>query len=103
MADHLLSVDHDALERQRCQEHQHTHTCYKGGRKKCRFHAPFWPMPSTKVLTPLQAPTDDDETGLKRYRFLKNTHDALHSALPISPSLKCCNIMAYVTLTSMKR
>ncbi|KAH6921337.1 hypothetical protein HPB50_027680 [Hyalomma asiaticum] len=39
-------------------------------------------MPSTKVLTPLQAPADDDdETGLKRYRFLKNTHDALHSAL----------------------
>ncbi|KAL3218396.1 hypothetical protein MRX96_050728 [Rhipicephalus microplus] len=56
MAEHLLSVDHDALERPRCQEHQHTHTCYKGGRKKCRFHAPFWPIPSTEVLTPLQAP-----------------------------------------------
>ncbi|KAL3208975.1 hypothetical protein MRX96_038456 [Rhipicephalus microplus] len=26
MADHLLSVDHDALERPRSQEHQHTHT-----------------------------------------------------------------------------
>ncbi|KAL3193698.1 hypothetical protein MRX96_016686 [Rhipicephalus microplus] len=80
MAEHLLSVDHDALERPRCQERQHTHTCYKGGRKKCRFHAPFGPMPSTKALTSLQAPADDDEAGLKQYCFLKNTHDALHSA-----------------------
>ncbi|KAH8038177.1 hypothetical protein HPB51_024510 [Rhipicephalus microplus] len=60
MAEPLLSLDHDAPERPRCQEHQHTHTCYKGGRKKCMFHAPFWPMPSTKLLTPLQAAADDD-------------------------------------------
>ncbi|KAL3204301.1 hypothetical protein MRX96_041264 [Rhipicephalus microplus] len=81
MAEHLLSVDHVALERPRCQEHQHPHTCYKGGRKKCRLHAPFWPMPSTKVLTPLRPPADDDKAGLKQYCILKNTHDALHSAL----------------------
>ncbi|KAH8019193.1 hypothetical protein MRX96_040742 [Rhipicephalus microplus] len=81
MAEHLLSVDHDALEQPGCQEHPDTLTCYKGGRKKCRFHAPFWPMPSTKVLTPLQALADDDEASFEQYCFLKNTHDALHSAL----------------------
>ncbi|KAH6932616.1 hypothetical protein HPB50_008063 [Hyalomma asiaticum] len=54
-AEHLLSVDHDALERPRCQEHQHTHMCYK-------------------------AAADEDKAGLKRYRFVE-THDVMHSAL----------------------
>ncbi|KAL3213279.1 hypothetical protein MRX96_035517 [Rhipicephalus microplus] len=29
----------------------------------------------------IRAPAEDDEAGLKQYCFLKNTHDALHSAL----------------------
>ncbi|KAL3181448.1 hypothetical protein MRX96_036923 [Rhipicephalus microplus] len=38
-------------------------------------------MLSTKVLIPLQASADDDEARLKQYCFLKNTHDALDSAV----------------------
>ncbi|XP_065305470.1 uncharacterized protein [Dermacentor albipictus] len=82
LAERLLSVNNEALKRPRSQRHEHTHTCYKGSRKTCRFHFPLWPMPCTKVLTPLVlSHEDEDPEGTKRFEKLKAKRDALHEVL----------------------
>lgn len=35
------------------QVHQHTFTCYKKDKKKCRFEIPYWPMEETCILLPM--------------------------------------------------
>ncbi|KAL3214798.1 hypothetical protein MRX96_034693 [Rhipicephalus microplus] len=53
MAEHLICLDAESPRRPRCRTHQHTQTCYKNGRTKCRFNAPFWPMKQARVIMPL--------------------------------------------------
>ncbi|KAH8030793.1 hypothetical protein HPB51_011827 [Rhipicephalus microplus] len=48
MVAQLLTLDTTLLRRPRTQTHQHTHTCYKRGRTKCRFRAPFISCPVMK-------------------------------------------------------
>ncbi|XP_077560786.1 uncharacterized protein LOC144175598 [Haemaphysalis longicornis] len=49
--------------------HQHTHTCYKRGRTKCRFGAPFMPSASTEILVPFppiaDAAAGEDATTIR--------------------------------------
>ncbi|XP_075553763.1 uncharacterized protein LOC142586404 [Dermacentor variabilis] len=82
LPERILSLNNEALARPRCQRHEHTHTCYKGSRKTCRFNFPLWPMPCTVVLTPLASPKkEEDPEGAKHFENLKATRDALHDVL----------------------
>ncbi|KAK8772606.1 hypothetical protein V5799_024149, partial [Amblyomma americanum] len=82
LPERILSLNNEALVRPRCQRHEHTHTCYKGSRKTCRFNFPLWPMPCTVVLTPLASPKkEEDPEGAKHFENLKATRDALHDVL----------------------
>lgn len=69
MVDALLTLDTSVLKRPRTQTHQHTHTCYKRGRTKCRFGAPFMPSASTKILVPFppiaDAAAGEDATTIR--------------------------------------
>lgn len=87
MVDALLTLDTSLLKRPRTQTHQHTHTCYKRDRTKCRFRAPFMPSESTKILVPLppiaDAAVEDAETIRERERRkdLKAKYEEMHEAL----------------------
>ncbi|XP_049819970.1 uncharacterized protein LOC109605143 isoform X2 [Aethina tumida] len=52
--------------------HKHTSTCYKGvsskPKQKCRFEAPFMPIKTTMILTPMK----DTEDGFKVYQAKYN-------------------------------
>lgn len=51
------------------QVHRHTHTCYKGGkRKQCRFNIPVFPMPETMLLEPLADDVSKEDLGVLRKR-----------------------------------
>ncbi|XP_037505577.1 uncharacterized protein LOC119381899 [Rhipicephalus sanguineus] len=79
MDEHLISLDAESLRRPRCQTHQHTQTCYKNGRTKCRFNAPFWPMEQTRVIMPLPPAHTEEE---KRSQMkLKERYSNIHAAL----------------------
>lgn len=56
MVERLLSLDTSNLGRSCTQMHAHTHTCYKRGRTKCRFGAPFMPSDSNKIVVPFIPP-----------------------------------------------
>ncbi|XP_065304810.2 uncharacterized protein [Dermacentor albipictus] len=79
MAEHLISLDAESLHRPRCQTHQHTQTCYKNGRTKCRFNAPFWPMEESRVIIPL--PPAHTEEEKKSRTKLKERYNNIHTAL----------------------
>ncbi|XP_077528142.1 uncharacterized protein LOC144139752 [Haemaphysalis longicornis] len=85
MVDALLTLDTTLIRRPHMQTHQHTHTCYKRGRTKCRFGAPFMPSDSTKIVVPFPPVSDaeDAETARERERrkALKAKYDEMHEAL----------------------
>ncbi|KAK8759627.1 hypothetical protein V5799_002740 [Amblyomma americanum] len=82
LPERILSLNNEALARPRCQRHEHTHTCYKGSRKTCRFNFLLWPMPCTVVLTPLASPKkEEDPEGAQHFENPKATRDALHDVL----------------------
>lgn len=88
MVDALLTLDTSVLKRPRTQTHQHTHTCYKRGRTKCRFGAPFMPSASTKILVPFppiaDAAAGEDAATIRereRREDLKAKYEEMHEAL----------------------
>ncbi|KAL3175810.1 hypothetical protein MRX96_000996 [Rhipicephalus microplus] len=94
MVAQLLTLDTTLLRRPRTQTHQHTHTCYKRGRTKCPFGAPFMPSDETRIVVPFPpAPEGDDaesERERQRLKALKKKYDEMHegsspATLRISP------------------
>ncbi|XP_072142204.1 uncharacterized protein [Dermacentor andersoni] len=82
MAEHLISLDAESLHRPRCQTHQHTQTCYKNGRTRCRFNAPFWPMEETRVIIPLPpAHTEEEKKSRTKLKERYNIHAALETTV----------------------
>lgn len=65
MVESLLTLDTVLLRRPRTQIHVHTHTCYKRGRTKCRFGAPFMPSNETAIVVPF-TPTEDEAEKAQR-------------------------------------
>ncbi|XP_037568189.2 uncharacterized protein LOC119449071 [Dermacentor silvarum] len=78
MVDALLTLDTSLLKRPRKQTHQHTHTCYKRGRTKCRFGAPFMSSGSTKGRILKHAETIRER---ERRKDLKAKYEEMHEAL----------------------
>ncbi|KAL3179531.1 hypothetical protein MRX96_037915 [Rhipicephalus microplus] len=62
-----------------------THTCYKRGRTKCRFGAPFMPRDKTRIVVPFPpAPEGDDvesERERQRLKALEKKYDEMHEGL----------------------
>ncbi|KAL3185416.1 hypothetical protein MRX96_005440 [Rhipicephalus microplus] len=79
MVESLLTLDTDLLKRPRTQLHAHTHTCYKRGRTKCRFGAPFMPSNDTRIVVPFP-PTEDEAEKAHRQK-LKQRYEKMHDAL----------------------
>lgn len=57
------------------QRHRHTHTCYKGKTKKCRFSIPYPVMKKTIILDPL----DDQEKAPKSYESINKLMNPFYS------------------------
>ncbi|KAL3195671.1 hypothetical protein MRX96_001798 [Rhipicephalus microplus] len=68
MVESLLTLDTDLLKRPRTQLHAHTHTCYRRGRTKCRFGAPFMPSNDTRIVVPFP-PTEDEAEKAHRQKL----------------------------------
>ncbi|GFR22603.1 helitron_like_N domain-containing protein [Trichonephila clavata] len=73
LIDFLISVSAaEASGNIKLQTHKHTFTCYKGvsskRMQKCRFEAPFMPIKTTMILTPMK----DTEYGFKVYQAKYN-------------------------------
>ena len=73
LIDFLISVSAaEASGNIKLQTHKHTFTCYKGvalkRMQKCRFEAPFMPIKTTMILTPMK----DTEDGFKEYKAKYN-------------------------------
>ncbi|KAL3189143.1 hypothetical protein MRX96_003278 [Rhipicephalus microplus] len=85
MVAQLLTLDTTLLRRRHTQTHQHTHTCYKRGRTKCQFGAPFMPSDETRIVVPFPpAPEGDDaesERERQRLKVLKKKYDEMHEGL----------------------
>ncbi|KAL3182511.1 hypothetical protein MRX96_007194 [Rhipicephalus microplus] len=85
MVAQLLTLDTTLLKRPRTQTHLHTHTCYKRGRTKCRFGAPFMPSDETRIVVPFSpAPEGYDaesERERQRLKALKKKYDEMHTDL----------------------
>ncbi|KAH7974156.1 hypothetical protein HPB49_010591 [Dermacentor silvarum] len=79
MAEQLMSVGLELVPRPRTQTDQPTHMCYKNGRTKCRFNAPFWPMPESPIATPLHTPKTEQHKG--EHKRLKKHYDKFHDVL----------------------
>lgn len=79
MVESLLTLDRDLLKRPRTQMHAHTHTCYKRGRTKCRFGAPFMPSNETRIVLPFP-PTEGAAENARRQQLRKRYED-MHDAL----------------------
>ncbi|KAL3245910.1 hypothetical protein MRX96_058116 [Rhipicephalus microplus] len=85
MVAQLLTLCTTLLRQPRTQTHQHTHKCYKRGRTKCRFRAPFMPSDETRIVVPFPpAPEGHDaesERERQRLKALKKKHDEMHEGL----------------------
>lgn len=83
MVESLLTLDASScFRRPRTQMHAHTHTCYKRGRTKCSFGAPFVPSDSTKILVPFPPLADDTDPAEKaEQQRLKMNYDEMHEGL----------------------
>ncbi|XP_077536008.1 uncharacterized protein LOC144148333 [Haemaphysalis longicornis] len=79
MVESLFTLDTDLLKRPRTQLHAHTHSCYKRGRTKCRFEAPFIPSNDTTIVVPFP-PTEDEAEKAHRQK-LKQRYEEMHDAL----------------------
>ncbi|KAL3208683.1 hypothetical protein MRX96_038863 [Rhipicephalus microplus] len=79
MVESLLTLDTDLLKRPRTQLHAHTHICYKRGRTKCRFGAPFMPSNDSRIVVPFP-PTEDEAEKAHRQK-LKQQYEKMHDAL----------------------
>ncbi|KAL3257229.1 hypothetical protein MRX96_017076 [Rhipicephalus microplus] len=103
MVAHLLTLDTTLLRRPRTQTHQHTHTCYKRGRTKCRFGAPFMPSDETRIVVPFPSAPEEDDAESERERqrprpsrrsMMKCTRASSLATLRISPrsyALSACS------------
>lgn len=76
LIDSLISVSAaEASGNIKLQTHKHTFTCYKGiaskRMQKCRFDAPFMPIKTTMILTPMKDTEDGFEECKKKYKALR--------------------------------
>ncbi|GFX16168.1 helitron_like_N domain-containing protein [Trichonephila clavipes] len=76
LIDSLISVSAaEASGNIKLQTHKHTFTCYKGiaskRMQKCRFDAPFMPIKTTMILTPMKDTEDGFEECKTKYKALR--------------------------------
>ncbi|KAL3225297.1 hypothetical protein MRX96_049267 [Rhipicephalus microplus] len=81
MINALLMLGTWMLKRPRTRVYGHTHTCYKRGRTKCRFGAPFMQVPrlGSQCCSPPLADEASDAEKRKR-EHLKHHYETMHSA-----------------------
>lgn len=80
MAEMLILCNIGLVPHPCCQTHEHTHTCFKNGRTKWRFNAPYWTAVETTVVTSLPAITSTGE-GIETRVHVKQKYTKIYEAL----------------------